>query len=802
MNDIDDLYERWGRGEVDFAGLGLPVPSTPTPTEVRKEARERSTEVISRWSELRQILDRHEEMLRKRWLKKTKSQRTAILLQAWPKMASVHRPDYDAFLREDALSEPNRIKFREAYIWPYINIEDLSKGKTLLLFLNSRGRYSPRMFAHADFEAMRLGHVSGAVIPVFLNLYTMFLDGETIETYGHLVAWEDDDEAFASSTTGLGHLPGEGLLILEIQQKILRFLVECCSAILHDFNPKALMDERTIKPEPPPIMSSSEWPTSASIAAEAPYRLPAMLNFNRLRALVAANRSSAEDHIRNLREDPGYFAEVLLEWSEHRPERLPDGNGARHPRLFKPPFWDQVVRDVLIDAYGALISWDLLGSQLSHLDLLQRKYSSNLLSGQALPQEYLVSLLTFKYSLEQLQKRPIHLLQQGIPPSPAFRHLFYRHTTSPRGSLIQSKANSKKDMRTFYLFDCLWTERQLFLMGLPNIVDEIEYRIQALPTEKAMLSPWIARVFADLGLIARLQHELQLYQPWAAGFDDDFVTLKDTVEQDFSRRHALYGEIEDYLPKISFSQLGAPTEGRFDYPSDKRRTKQSTERMRKAESSLDMFWDHVDKSYQAKTKHSLNHCVQNLFDTLRQLERTPEWIEPTKETKATSAQKPSRDLYESFAPLSLDPMGPPSRYVQPELRTKLKTRGSTHESLELMEKPLLEDPLPKSDKQPVFVLKTRAYKVFKALFFNPSQSDLPGEISWTDFLFAMASTGFSPEKLYGSVWQFTPSILDVERSISFHEPHPAGKIPFRNARRMGRRLARAYGWHGGMFVLE
>jgi hypothetical protein len=69
-----------------------------------------------------------------------------------------------------------------------------------------------------------------------------------------------------------------------------------------------------------------------------------------------------------------------------------------------------------------------------------------------------------------------------------------------------------------------------------------------------------------------------------------------------------------------------------------------------------------------------------------------------------------------------------------------------------------------------------------------------------DFLHAMASTGFVGQKLYGSVWHFQPTRLDVERSIQFHEPHPKGKIPFRAARHNGRRLSRAYGWHGGMFV--
>lgn len=73
--------------------------------------------------------------------------------------------------------------------------------------------------------------------------------------------------------------------------------------------------------------------------------------------------------------------------------------------------------------------------------------------------------------------------------------------------------------------------------------------------------------------------------------------------------------------------------------------------------------------------------------------------------------------------------------------------------------------------------------------------------SWSDFLHALVSTGFRAEKLYGSVWQFVPTKIDVERSIHFHEPHPGGKMPYWVARRFGRRLNRAYGWESGMFVL-
>lgn len=98
---------------------------------------------------------------------------------------------------------------------PYINIEDLVKGKTLLLFLNSRGRHPPSIFGPVDSHAMRLGTVSTAVLPAFLNLYTMLLEGKTARTCGRLVSRDDDDDAMMKALSGFGgYQLGEGLLIL------------------------------------------------------------------------------------------------------------------------------------------------------------------------------------------------------------------------------------------------------------------------------------------------------------------------------------------------------------------------------------------------------------------------------------------------------------------------------------------------------------------------------------------------------------------------------------------------------------
>lgn len=146
-------------------------------------------------------------------------------------MPAKHRPDYEALRREGSKLKSQATQYREAYIFPYMNVEDLVKGKSLLLFMSARGRNPPHMFAHADAEAMRVGRVSGAVIPAFINLHTLLLEGDTVNTYGKLVSWGDDEETMMKTFQGLAHQPGEGLLILEIQENVLHFLVECCHAI-------------------------------------------------------------------------------------------------------------------------------------------------------------------------------------------------------------------------------------------------------------------------------------------------------------------------------------------------------------------------------------------------------------------------------------------------------------------------------------------------------------------------------------------------------------------------------------------
>jgi len=452
----------------------------------------------------------------------------------------------------------------------------------------------------------------------------MLLEGEAVGTYGRLVSWDDDEEAMMKAFNGLGFLPGQGLMILENQQKLLSFLLACCYSILRGMEPSSMVNEAPTKPEPPPLSDSGEYPTLAPIAAEAPYRLPARLDFNRLKALVNAKRSSVEDHIRGLREDPGYFADVLGDWSEHRQEKLPDTNRRRHPVLDEPLFWERVIGNVVKDAYGGLVVWDIISEQLTELAALQAKYSNAITPEKTLPPEYLKALLKFRYTLDQSKKGPIVQLKTGLPASPYYRSSFVREPHVPGSSMIQLQSKTKPD-QLMWLFNNLWTDSKLDLLSLPGLMDEIEHHIQSDPKEKAKISLWVARIFGELGLITRIRHELDIYQPWASGFDSGYAEYRDEVEKDFPRRFASLAEIKTSFQGLSVAKFGSPADGRFYYPSDKRPTKVTTQSMRKAEADLDLFWEKIDTHYRRKIGKSLDQVVQHIFTEERgPLERTAE----------------------------------------------------------------------------------------------------------------------------------------------------------------------------------
>ncbi|KAJ4258806.1 hypothetical protein NW762_007893 [Fusarium torreyae] len=653
----------------------------------------------------------------------------------------------------------------------------------------------------------------------------MILHGaKSVEEYGELIHWESHPDALEWVQTRRQYLPGNALLVLEVQERLMEFLVDCCHQILHEIPLDAMIgDGYPVQPEPTlkTDTDASRFASLAVMTAEAPYKRPAGLDLSRLATSLEARMLAAKNHIWALREDPAYFSEQFREAMDHRQEMLPDTKGSPHPDT--QPFninalWSRVLFNMVLDAYMNLQVFNILHLQVSLLVILEQHYRNKIDPMKDLPHEYLQALVLFKFSLDQAVKGPLDQLEICAMASPPMRKFFARRPPSDSSTskmFVTGRPGVKfagVDKEVMFLIQTLWADHWgLFITGLPLAVDELERLMQAEPKADALVSAHVAKILSDVAIIAQCLKQLELYQPWAAQINDLIQLNLDVFRDTWSEMRGNFKQLHDALLQKDFDEaarLAEPSGGKFTYSSSKRRTKETVDTLRRAEANLDEVWAKIDQVTEKYVTDFEKTAVYEILSKPRTLRRTAEWVEPEK-TDPKAEHVANKDLWELHRPLSnlfLGETAQEPKKFKPEAKskTKVKTKGDPTEPATTGEAiPPADEAGPAAeDTQPTLAVDAKALKVFRTLFFDPEVTTTPGLIPWNDFLHAMASTGFKIVKLYGSVWQFTPTKLDVERGILFHEPHPMGKIPFEMARRHGRRLTRTYGWHGAVWNVE
>ena len=818
-----------------------------------------SFEVCSQYDVLHDIVQRHEELVRKRWLKRSREQRKRLLLAVRPDMSAHHRPDFRVYSQEcQSKASIRGPRAFEAFAFPSINLEDLLEGKNFLLFLGSRARHHPEAFVQVDRQTVSLGKAVGPISTAYLPGYTMMLRGQTApDDYGRLVSWETDARAREYYESGMQEGFGVGLLVLTIQATVLDFLTRCCCQLLQE-SPAELL-QADVKPAPAAIEpSGTQRPSMAAIIAETPYRVPPLdPDLDRILAIVDARRSALRDHICALREDPGYFAEVVADFADHRPERLPAVAGATGPPRDSPAFWHKTLEDVLQRAYFAMHNWNVFYDLLAQLAQVQRKHGGPFAWDSRIPDEFshaVVRLVCFCYRLSHVFLKH---LEKHLPASPPMRAKFVRRSkafscgccgTRPKGA-------ATKPSDILWVFELLQDPQKALELGLSNILDEYDRRLRRDPKQKDLITPLVDGALADLVVVAESIRQLEM-MPWAVQANRYAHDHRATVDAELDALEAVLRAFDAQLQHVSLADVGRPSGHCFHYPVDRRRTRETTDQLRRAERRLDAFWDTVD----AGLAGGVCAFVASVSPTRDQLQRTAAWVEPA---PPEAKPAPPEDPQPAYVPLehlaihdavnpprSSDPVTP-----APPPKAKTKTRGTPHAPAappaSTATKPAgtlphppaaLREPAPAPpDARPArarIPVGKRALAAFAFVFPVPARAYAAdgrappaGELPWVDFLHAMSRAGFALEKLHGSAWQFTPVAapavaadaadatavapsggsgaggggdrgVAATRPIQFHEPHPGAKIPFLWGRRMGRRLQRAFGWGLETFELE
>jgi hypothetical protein len=185
-----------------------------------------------------------------------------------------------------------------------------------------------------DLESTRLGRWSLALPFEFLFGIIDLKSPVSQGTYGRTKSELISEEVLLGKAIPVS----DGILVLEIQAKILDFLLGACSVILHDKKP--LFDDSSIptqpQPESLPDPNHGEWASIWQLTIERPYTVPKKVNLSELLSLAQAALDQSRDHTWPLREDPGYFSRVAHDYLDHLPEKMLDLSGREHPDITDP----------------------------------------------------------------------------------------------------------------------------------------------------------------------------------------------------------------------------------------------------------------------------------------------------------------------------------------------------------------------------------------------------------------------------------------------------------------------------------
>lgn len=793
-------------------------------------------EIFLHWNVLHISLTRYEQLIRTRWMKRTKSQRREILIKVWPDMALEHQPDLNT-PEPDLGHRPGENmpdysselgdRLHAARAWPYINVEDLLRPKALLIFLNSRGRHHPNKFAISDLELAPMFKLRAEFLACRKDLFTIgFIGRKSGQDYGEFLEWENEASMQESLRSGRTVHVEHGLQILIIQHGILLFLTRCVNHILKDIVDlslilKVIMEKDTEEAPPvlpePPQLTDNEGPYSRLdiIAREAPYHLPFRLDLARLQTLASAQRNQAIDHVWALREDPSSFVDTVEDFRSHRSELILDSSGRLHPHAQDFPLYNKALRQMIIDDHCKVFIWHEIHQRITQLRDLSSRHAKHIRVNKDLPLDLFEALKKTRFLLENISLDFITIIKAEFPASPPLRAFHYRANPDDLNlrkffvkPIEKIDENDKSLMQLLRLISLFQDKGFRSFCTLHSILDEFGRLMQDDARAKSLISPRMASSISQLCIISECLHQLHQFQPWAHKIEAEIEAHRFRYLNRYHELFETWGKLNNANSTFLVSRLcklGSPRDGKFDYPAHERRTRATVERMRAAEAALGAFWKASDAHWHRHVGTTPLALVQHIVGE-RSVHSTPMWVEPSKPSSEVvdSSSGSDSSTCASFTEYSHDASkqitGVFSRLSisSKSKKTKTKIRGV---AVPQEEPALNQQDVSAMRLTPTFSVDKRVLKVFRSLFHCPNSHDQPGEVAWTDFLHAMVSTDFTAEKLQGSAWHFKPKYADVERSIQFHEPHPGNKLPFTWARRYGRRLARAFGWSGDSFTL-
>jgi hypothetical protein len=388
--------------------------------------------ILQKWRSLSEKLDDYEEGIRIAWKMKTVRERKEILLKCWPQMAHCHRPEFQFLFSSRHVTEDAR----NLFLYPYINLEDLTTPFNILALLHARGHHPPPAFAFFDLQHLHYAQSARMVERrQSVAQHVMFLQQRfDTETYGICARTSRcpnpcDMIDMVRCEMGVA-IATEGFLVLKYQERLLDFLCDWVKMMLFDpdLPPRTGMCRQL--PPPPPSADDNPW-----IRLDTPtFPLSGDIHgsfLERVRKLVSAKLLDLEDHLWSMREIPTYFQQVVTNWALHQEEMSITITNQDRPQRF----WERTFTTLLSQTYWSILFWRLIEQEVTAIMELRSGYGPNEISPERfLPAEYEKALDRFRYLIAKFEDQLIERFEIWAQASPP---LLTRPTCSPRMDIVR-----------------------------------------------------------------------------------------------------------------------------------------------------------------------------------------------------------------------------------------------------------------------------------------------------------------------------------------------------------------------------
>ena len=786
--------------------------------------------------------------LLKRW-RNSEAKRKIYLEKVQPHIYPISQPFIDIASRIKLLPEVR--KHKNAYLLPYINIEDLSKNSTYLIrLLHYRTTLPPEDFVHFDNAQMQPGWKYG-------GLSEKSAEG-CIVMYGEQYGiWKDFDRQAVHNGNAYGAI--RGLLILEAQQVLMSFLRKTVCTILdasattpeghHLEAPKTSLASaafpyydlsscskwmRFIEAEP---HQNQAWLSIASVYTQQAYSSPPCFDIDTMIEIAETKAMEAGDELWLLQTDLDYFHDLLKRHERAWIDSMP---GVEKLKTFSPmDKLDNIGYIMTVKMVIQARDWQWLLDECRALKQRMGMFDAELRTGEPLPVDYERALCGLQYLLRKAQTWYQESLSRLFLKSPAFQSIMqisavgkdYRDSWALGFNFKDYSQLYRKDRTGWCLFNLTKDPRDLYTFERSVVLQHLEKFLETCPRQEIeRIDQEMYKCISDMAAVERMLSILELHRP-------NFAYLAESPFSQPSQTWRVHRRLLVKPSKLTCADMGLGSalelSARFRMPAGKRDEQWLSQRDQ-AQQALNDLWRKASQVYQMMLEASeVSRClIEPQLATMKQgvspefkdeLNRERQQILGRLQTVRQKALAKSVIPQKDTASSPSTPRDQPAHQVQAPAKEKVKTRpdapsasaGLHAKYAAAFAKLVIDDELRETEKPPpvLYTLKHKSipFQVI-ALMFPDRSNGIEEEgktVEWLDFLSTMTTLGFAVEHRGGSAFTFKGAIrlpsdhLTLQkRSISVHMPHPSTEMSPILLQSLGRRCNRRFGWQRANFVVE